>query len=309
VLPASAPVEIVLLTMSGESGRCAYVCFKVYVSTVLLLNGLAMLGFGTLCSFLPDEVLAFVTEYQDTNVTYIATAVLSVAGALMLSQVVLVAAAFVVWIQASYDVAVAVTVAVLIFAVVQWLGCLFLSVGYHDYEQFPSWVLVAQIVGSAGFGLLNALAIMWVFFFHRGQQDQKKPLAHARLKRSKPSKTPPRSKTKGRSSRADGNVTELEDPLLDNDSLDEENPTEPDDSDASSAPSGKLDDEPEKKYGFGRLFSLVKPHICWLIAGCAALLVRLPFSLAQVCGDLFVHHRYTNNRSPHDVASMSFLNI
>ena len=37
---------------------------------------------------------------------------------------------------------------------------------------------------------------------------------------------------------------------------------------------------PAKTYSSGRLISLACPHRAWLIAGCVALLVRLPFSLA-----------------------------
>lgn len=309
--------------MAHNGGQCSRVWFKCFVSTVLLLDALAMLGAGTVCSFMPQVLLDFVTQYEPVSVSYVATAVLSVAGALMLCQTVLVASAFVLWVQATASVAMALTVAVLVFSDLQWLAVLFLGIGFHDYEGFPGWVLIAQIVGCAAFTLLNAVAVMWIFFFHRGNADdalhrtqrsgssgqsppqddvqslavrvesktsqsveEEKSAGEAKNVRSRKS-TKKQKPTRGGRSKPTNGMTELEDPLLDRESLSEgEDAVDLDVEGESSAEepqrSGKLEDEVEVSYGFRRLFSLVKPHVCWLVSGCVALLVRLPFSLAQV---------------------------
>ena len=270
--------------------RCGPKCFRCVLSTVLLLNGLAMLALGAVCTFVPDIVLAFVTQgMPGVTPTYVATGILSVGGALLLCQSLLVAAGFVVWVQATLSVATTFTVAVLVFTDVQWLGVLFLTIGYHGYEAIPTWLLGTQIGGCAFFTFINAMSVMWVFFFNRSERSRS-PLQVMQPRGQPQKQTAPNLRSRHGTG---SSVTELEDPLLEStETLDDDRACGDDIEEGASelhdgsGPKdgrrpGKLKDEVEQNYGFGRLFSLVKPHICWLIAGCIALLVRLPFSLAQ----------------------------
>ena len=50
--------------------------------------------------------------------------------------------------------------------------------------------------------------------------------------------------------------------------------------DGDPPPGPQPDKEEEKTYSSGRLIKLACPHRAWLIAGCVALMIRLPFSLA-----------------------------
>ena len=286
---------------------------------MLLVNGLTTLGLGALCTFLPDQVLSFLTQYEDVVVSWVATAALSVGGALCICQAVLFGAVFLVWIQATQAVANALTVAVLVYTALQWLVILFLCVAYHDYEFFPDWLLAAQIGGSAGFTFMNTLTIMWMFFARKETTRSTPSLTRKRRKPNDASNQitvtieqqdtnhtgeggatkadNSRRKTRSKKRRKQVGSTgprELRSPLLDDDNTSDEDETHNDNENNTESKTNSdteqkdeesnnedEDDGLETKYGFGRLFALVKPHICWLISGCGALLFRLPFSLAQ----------------------------